>query len=114
MVDERPPESDDTPAPAPGRVRRDAQGNAVWEWNTDGVGTTSRLLRKLEVPGLGIVEEVKQAEGAKGAQPVRVREQGFDPYGADDASPPPRAQRLKTPREPVRKPSLLARLFGRR
>jgi hypothetical protein len=114
MVDERPTESDDTPAAAPGRVRRDAQGNAVWEWNTDGVGTTSRLLRKLDVPGLGIVEEGKPAEGAEAAKPRRVREQGFDPYGTHGATPAPRAQRVKPPREPVRKPSLLARLFGRR
>jgi hypothetical protein len=104
---------------SPGGVRRDVQGNVVWEWNP-AAGTTSRLLQRLEVPGLKLLDEERPAASQPPVQRelAQAREQGFDPYGGRAATPGPSVARIPsrpaTPEAPLRKPSLLARLFGRR
>ena len=55
-----------SPGPAeapkgPGGVHHDARGNAVWQWAVDSgkqaLDSTSRLLKRLEVPGLKLEED---------------------------------------------------------
>lgn len=96
----------DEPTPKkPGAVKHDARGQAIWQWAADtgrhAVDSTSRLLKRLEVPGLKVEEydsskssqsEPTQGEaGTPGAaapqRPVPQRAQppdtlkGYDPYG---------------------------------
>jgi hypothetical protein len=112
---EGPPATGDDP---PGRVHRDADGNVVWEWEAGGGASTSRLLKRLDVPGLELLDEPGVAPGepsaAKAAKAAKLppREQGFDPYGGHAERP--RATRPAAPAPEVRKRSLLSRLFGRR
>jgi len=85
----------------PGGVKHDARGNAVWQWAADtgrhAIDSTSRLLKRLEVPGLKIDDELpaKQAPGApvnKAGLSLSIDERdhkpkppdahgGYDPYG---------------------------------
>jgi hypothetical protein len=133
-MDERPPSSADEPAEgAPGRVKRDSQGNVVWEWaasaGRQALDSTSRLLRRLDVPGLRLLDEGESKdEAAPGAPPRRPSgkplppaeraRQGFDPYegqaGRASAPKPAAAAAPKPVRAGAAKPSLLSRLFGRR
>ena len=128
------PHTSSEPGPAvnpAGGVRRDDQGNAVWEWaastGRQALESTSRLLRKLEVPGLKLLDDTSEPEtpaksgAAKKGYPdtaapkEQMREQSFDPYARHDAKvvKPARNAPPKV-RAPVRRPSLLSRLFGRR
>ena len=62
------PEPPSKPGPA-GRVKHDASGRAVWEWAVDtgrhALDSTSRLLKRLELPGLSLEDEAgkKKQEG---------------------------------------------------
>ena len=62
-----------------GRVRHDDRGNAVWDWlketGKNAIGTTSRLLKKLELSHLK-VEDKKDEE----LQTDRDPGGGYDPY----------------------------------
>jgi hypothetical protein len=70
-----------------GRVRHEAGGRAIWEWAVDtgrhALDSTSRLLKRLDLPGLSLLDEEaekkKQAEAAEQA----AREAGGNPYGKD-------------------------------
>jgi hypothetical protein len=79
-----------------GRVRHDDRGNAVWDWlketGRNAIGTTSRLLKKLELSHLE-VEDKKDEE-------LRIQEDrdpggGYDPY--NQSNNPPGGPRRKGP-----------------
>lgn len=84
----------DAAPPAPsagpsGQVRHDDRGNAVWDWlketGRNAIESTSRLLRKLEVPQLKV--EDKKDEELR-IQSDRDAGGGYDPY--NQSSKPPR------------------------
>lgn len=79
-----------------GRVRHDDRGNAVWDWlketGRNAIGTTSRLLRKLELPHLKV--EDKDDEELR-IQDDRNPGGGYDPY--NQATKPPAGPRRKGP-----------------
>ena len=70
------------PAAPAGRVVHDERGNAVWDWLKDtarmAVDSTSRLLRRLEVPELK-VEETQEKDLR--LESDRDAGGGYDPYG---------------------------------
>jgi hypothetical protein len=140
-------QSDQTPK-KPGGVKHDSRGNAVWQWAAESgrhaIDSTSRLLKRLEVPGLAIAED-KPKPGQKPASPVVAKGQqpakpvspaapperalppdtvkGYDPYGGllDSAgatkrpAPRPAAAAPTKPAATTRdRPSLLRRLFRKR
>jgi len=128
-----------------GHVRHDKSGRAIWEWAVEtgrhALDSTSRLLKKLEHPGLSIEETARIAK-LKAASPTRdpappapktpaprtkdalslAGSGGFNPYNSRGAppkrpSPPARSVparqpiRTNSPR-PAESPGFLARLFG--
>jgi len=125
-----------------GRVRHDTGGRAVWEWAVESgrhaIESTSRLLKKLDIAGLGLAEddEKKQKRDAganpygddsppaprRGVDSAGSSKRGFDPYdnrappkrGASRPPPRPAAPRVTQPPREGRKPGLLSRLLGRK
>lgn len=67
-----------------GRVVHDERGNAVWDWlkqtSRIAIESTSRLLRRLEVPELK-VEDPQESELR--LMPEK-KQTGYDPYNQDD------------------------------
>jgi len=69
-------------AKSAGRVKHDARGNAVWDWVVESgrnlVDSTSRLLKRLDIPELKTEEQAEkelhvESDGDAGG--------GYDPYG---------------------------------
>jgi len=138
-------QSDQTPK-KPGGVKHDSRGNAVWQWAADSgrhaLDSTSRLLKRLEVPGLAIADDHPKPGQKPASQPVagQVPQQerpvspaasppqraqppdplkGYDPYGGRHDPPgaakrPTAAAARNTPATTADRPSLLARLFRKR
>lgn len=85
---------DDKPEPGQGGVQHDARGNAVWQWAVESgkqaLDSTSRLLKRLEVPGLKLEGDSSGRKGpGPGAAPAKTpagpskpdRQTGYNPYG---------------------------------
>jgi hypothetical protein len=113
-------------------VRHDKSGRAIWEWAVDtgrhALDSTSRLLKRLEVPGLSVADEAKKAAasamqkkptfgGPAVEDSAAGKRQSFNPY--DSHRPPPRSASprpaARTPMRatpPAPAPGFLSRLFG--
>jgi hypothetical protein len=76
---------------AAGRVKHDASGRAVWEWAVDtgrhALDSTSRLLKRLDLPGLSLLDDEKEKKQAEEEAQRAEREAGFNPYGEIDPRP---------------------------
>ncbi len=110
-----------------GKVRRDSQGNAVWQWaaatGRQALDSTSRLLRRLEVPGLKLLDDGRRRELGTRRERRRARfVAGLRPLwgsrrvGGGARGPRSRGvERAEAAQRNVKaKPSLLSRLLGRR
>ncbi len=74
--------SADTPA---GEIVTDAEGNRVWKWISDSLGSTSRFLQRLDLDDLSL-EETRVSPGIKA--PV----EGSNPYDTSDNVKPRRCR----------------------
>jgi hypothetical protein len=105
---------DDDKSPKVGRVKHDASGRAIWEWAAEtgkhALDSTSRLLKRLELPGLSIAEDPKdkaKAEdkgmygGPKESDPLKGK-QSFNPY---ETKPTPKIQAPPPSARPAPKPA---------
>lgn len=96
-------------------VRHDSRGNAMWQWAIDtgkhAIDSTSRLLKRLEVPGLGLEDDA-----AKPGAASSERAAGYDPYGTRPGTKRPAARPAairKPAAVPPARPSFWRRLFRR-
>jgi hypothetical protein len=129
--------NDDPADKKAGTIKHDASGRAVWEWSQDtgkfGTGSTSRLLKRLEVPGLKLEEDTPKTPAAPEERkvfggpvekdPKAGSRASFNPY---DTGPKSRsslaAQTRPAASKPISKPpasppvkrGLFSRLFGKK
>ncbi|HTP40642.1 MAG TPA: hypothetical protein VMI92_13840 [Steroidobacteraceae bacterium] len=84
----------DKPGRPPGGVRHDGRGNAVWQWAAESgrhlMDSTSRLLKRLEVPGLSV-------EGDEPEQPKQRKASGYNPYETTQGAANPRGAGPRPP-----------------
>jgi hypothetical protein len=89
------PENDDKGTKPSGRVRHDASGRAVWEWAVESgrhaIESTSRLLKRLDLSSLGLLDEEQEKKKKEEAERQAAREAGGNPYG-DEAPATPKRQ----------------------
>jgi hypothetical protein len=94
----------DKPTPA-GHVKHDAGGRAIWEWAVEtgrnALDSTSRLLQRLDLPGLSIVDDEKEKKKAEEETQRAEREAGFTPYGEVDPRPGARPSQSGQPARQV-------------
>jgi hypothetical protein len=132
MADSKNPDKREQRTAPAGHVRHDKSGRAIWECavhtGRHALVSLSRLLKRLDNPGLTLEEDKKKAPptfgGTRESDPMAGKARGFNPY--DTRSPPPRhtpATSAKVTRPtarspvnqqiaPAKKPGLLSRLFG--
>lgn len=122
--------NDHTKKPKAGRVRHDASGRAIWEWAADtgrhAVDSTSRLLKRLDLPGLSLMDDAKDKDkdkenepevfgSPKEADPRKEQRGSFNPYESrlprKIQAPPPTAKAAPIPPAgPPAKPAPARRL----
>ena len=98
------PKDGDKKPPKVGRVRHDASGRAIWEWAAEtgkhAIDSTSRLLKRLDLPGLSSPrtqgrEERRKAghllAARKKTDPLKGKRQSFNPYESQLAAEDPGA-----------------------
>ncbi len=70
-----------------GRVKHDAGGRAIWEWAVDtgrhALDSTSRLLRRLDLPGLSLLDEEQEKKKKAEEEERAAHEAGNNPYDND-------------------------------
>lgn len=80
------PKNPDNKNPA-GRVKHDAGGRAIWEWAVDtgrhALDSTSRLLKRLDLPGLSLLDEEAEKKKKAEEEERSAREAGGNRYGQD-------------------------------
>lgn len=95
-----PDDPKDKPAAA-GRVKHDASGRAIWEWAVDtgrhALDSTSRLLKRLDMPGLSLLDDEKEKKQAEEEAQRAEREAGFTPYGEVDPRPGAQPKKATSP-----------------
>jgi hypothetical protein len=83
-----------------GRVKFDARGNAVWEWQVAtgafGVEVSTQRLQKLEHPALSIADDSPTPFETVRANPLGTKK-GYDPYDSGKLAkkPPPAKKDLR-------------------
>jgi hypothetical protein len=104
-----------TPDTTAGKISHDARGNAVWQWGSGTIrqtlDSTSKMLKRLEVPGLTLLDDPKDEDQPK-VDPLEAlkaqREAGFDPYEGRQETAAPQQKPATHPaaarQQPVARP----------